>query len=67
MSQLKLFFVISDSNASLTIPEKDLFSVIRHGFDEYDENTPADELPVFTVSPVWMTQKEFESMPEYNG
>lgn len=67
MSELKLFFVIDDTNSSLTVPEKDLLISIKNAFEEWDERTPKDELPVFTVSPVYMTQEEFESMPEYNG
>jgi hypothetical protein len=63
----KLFFVVDDGDSSMTVPETELAVIIKHGFGDYSASDKEEDLPTFTVSPVYMTQEEFDNMPEYNG
>ena len=66
--QKKLFYVVDNGDSSITVPAGDLEVMLTNcAIEEFNENTPEDELPVFTVSPIYMTQEEYENMPEYNG
>ena len=63
----KLFYIVDNGDSSLTIKPEDLLFILRNGFEDWNIDTPTDELPVFTVSPVYMTQEEYNNIPEYNG
>lgn len=63
----KLFYVVDDGENSITVPEHDLANIIKYGLADHNENTSEEEMPVYTVSPVYMTQEEFDNMPEYQG
>lgn len=63
----KLFYVVDNGDSSMTVSPDDLANTLEFGFDDYDSNTPTDDLPVYTINPVYMTQEEYDNMPEYNG
>lgn len=68
MSEKKLFYVVEDGENSITVAPDQLNSILLYGLTtEHTAQTPEEELPVFTVSPVYMTQEEYDNMPEYNG
>lgn len=67
MNEKKLFYVIDDGENSITVAPDQLNSILLHGLTEHNAQTPEEDLPVFTVSPVYMTQEEYDNMPEYNG
>lgn len=64
----KLFFVVDDGvEFHITVAEGDLLEMIKDHLAEYDKDTPNEDLPDLTVTPFYMTQEEFDNMPEYNG
>lgn len=63
----KLFYVVNDGESSITVPAKDLEDTLKFGLAEHNENMTEEDLPVFTVSPIYMTKEEYNNMPEYNG
>lgn len=63
----KLFYVVDNGDSSITVKPDDLANTLEFGFEDYNANTLEEDLPVFTVSPVYMTQEEYDNMPEYNG
>lgn len=67
MQEKKLFYVVDDGESAITVPENGLADIVKYGLTEHNANTPEEDLPVFTVAPVYMTQEEFNNMPEYNG
>lgn len=63
----KLFYVVDNGDNNITVSPQELENILRFGLTEHTVETPEEELPVFTVSPVYMTQEEYDNMPEYNG
>lgn len=42
----------------------DLEEMIRNDLENYDAD---DDLPTYTVEPIYLTQEEFDALPEFNG
>lgn len=63
----KLYYLVHDGENSITVSSSELENILKFGLTEHTADTPEDELPSFTVSPVYMTQEEYDNMPEYNG
>lgn len=61
----KLFYVIDDGDSSILLHPEAVMTHIGSYSNEHNDTTPKDELPVFTVSPVFLTQEEYDNMPEY--
>ena len=63
----KLFYVVGDGENSVTIHPGSLMGYITALMEDYGPNTNEEDLPVLTIAPAYMTQEDFEKMPEHNG
>lgn len=67
----KLFYKLEADDYDVTFPELDsCFEWIRCSCEsvakdgEPEKGTLEEDMPVYSITPVWMTQEEFESLPE---
>jgi len=62
----KIFFKLSGiiEPDYIIMPLEDLQAMIQNDLESYSTD---DDLPTYTVEPIYMTQEEYENMPEYNG
>lgn len=62
----KLFYVVDNGDASCTAELSGCLAWMDGDMEanEYREQTPPDDLPTYTFSPVWMTDEEYDKLPE---
>jgi hypothetical protein len=62
----KLYYQLSD-NADVSKIVMELSGAMTWIEEEMKEHTPAtpeDDLPEFTITPIWLTDEEFNNLPE---
>lgn len=62
----KLYYQLSD-NADVSKVVMELSGAmtwIEEDMKEYGPDTPEDELPEYTITPIWLTDEEFANLPE---
>lgn len=63
----ELYLILSD-NADCTIYLRNMHEVSEHIEMDLDDIHPQDRENVqYTIAPVYMTEEEFNSLPEYEG
>lgn len=64
--QKKLFYVVDNGDESCTAELSGCLEWMAGDMDAngYNESTPSEELPAYTLSPVWMTDEEYDNLPE---
>lgn len=65
-SEKKLYYQLSDgADVSKVVMElSGAMTWIEEGMKDYSADTPKDELPEWTLEPIWLTDEEYEEMPE---
>lgn len=68
-NELKLYFIVDNGDSSITGDYEACIAFIKADMEgsEYNDTTPDDDLPEYTMNPVWMTEEEFDNLPEYQG
>jgi len=66
MGDKKIFFKLTGiiEPDYIIMPLEDLQAMIKNDLESY---MAGDELPTYTVEPIYMTQEEYENMPDFNG
>lgn len=62
----KLYYQLSD-NADVSKIVMELSGVmtwIEEDMKEFPPETPEDELPEYTITPIWLTDEEFDNLPD---
>ena len=59
----KLYYQLSDGGdySNVTMELSGVMAWIEGDKDNYNEG---DEMPEYTITPVWMTEEEFNNLPE---
>lgn len=67
MGDKKLYFKLSGiiEPDYIIVLLGDLEEMIKNDLDNYNAND--DDLPNYTVEPIYLTQEEFNALPEFNG
>lgn len=66
MGDKKLYFKLSGiiEPDYIIVLLGDLEEMIKNDLENYDAD---DDLPNYTVEPIYLTQEEFNALPEFNG
>ena len=64
----KLYFQLSDGIDIVKVVQElsGAMTWIEEDMKEYSELTDDIELPVYTLEPIWLTDEEYENLPEAN-
>lgn len=62
----KLYYQLSDgADVSKIVMElSGAMTWIEEDMKEYPQETPEEDLPEYTITPVWLTDEEFDNLPE---
>lgn len=62
----KLYYQLSDGiDVSKVVMElSGAMTWIEEDMKGYIHDTPEDELPEYTITPIWLTDEEFNNLPE---
>lgn len=65
-NEKKLYYQLSDgADVSKVVMElSGAVTWIEEGMKDFSPDTPEDELPEWTLNPVWLTDEEFNALPE---
>lgn len=69
MKEKKLYFVVDNGECAITGDYEACMAFIKADMEDgtYTSEMLTEDLPVFTMNPVWMTEEEFDNLPEYEG
>jgi hypothetical protein len=62
----KLYYQLSDGAevSKIVMELSGAMTWIEEDMKEYPPETPKEDLPEYTITPVWLTDEEFENLPE---
>lgn len=62
----KCYYTISDNSGeyNIVMTLDGCMEWIKNDNDNYGEYVPEDERPVYYITPIWMTEEEFNNLPE---
>lgn len=60
----KMFYQIDNSDVNQIVEADLVMDVIKGEAESYTEKTNKDDEPSWTITLVWMTQEEYENLPD---
>jgi hypothetical protein len=66
MSEKKLYYRLGHSEGYVIMELSGCMEWIKADMEagEYNENTPDFEKPEYTLEPMWLTEEEYDALPE---
>lgn len=62
----KLYYQLSDNAdvSRIVMKLSGAMTWIEEDMKEFPAGTPEDEMPEYTITPLWLTDEEFDNLPE---
>jgi hypothetical protein len=60
----KLYYIIDNGDSRYTMELDGCMEVIKGEMESYNEEKTLEDEPTYTITPIWMTEDEFENLPE---